>query len=105
MTLYCLFEHAAGYAIFKVHSTEEIGALLPEVQESVTDLERFGRIVKLVAFSPFKTAANALENINSISEGNQFVIDSRFNKYNFTQIKLQNWIFFNIDAFFYRSGP
>jgi len=69
MVLYSLFEHAAGYAIFKVNATEEIGALLPEVQESVTDLERFGRLVKLVAFSPFKNAANALENINSISEG------------------------------------
>jgi len=69
MVLYTLFEHAAGYAVFKVNATEEIGALLPEVQESVTDLERFGRLVKLVAFSPFKTAANALENINSISEG------------------------------------
>lgn len=69
MVLYTLFEHAAGYAIFKVNSSEEIGALLPEVQESVTDLERFGRLVKLVAFSPFKSAANALENINSISEG------------------------------------
>lgn len=69
MVLYALFEHAAGYAVFKVNSTEDIGALLPEVQVAVTDLERFGRIVKLVAFSPFKTAANALENINSISEG------------------------------------
>lgn len=69
MVLYSLFEHAAGYAIFKVNATEEIGALLPEVQEAVTDLERFGRLVKLVAFSPFKNAANALENINSISEG------------------------------------
>ena len=56
-----------------MNSTEEIGALLPEVQESVVDLERFGRLVKLVAFSPFKTAANALENINSISEGKKFL--------------------------------
>jgi len=69
MVLYTLFEHAAGYAVFKVESSEEIGALLPEIQEAVTDLERFGRIVKLVAFQPFKNAANALENINSISEG------------------------------------
>ncbi|XP_002155156.2 nucleolar protein 56 [Hydra vulgaris] len=69
MVLYVLFEHAAGYAVFKVISSEDVGALLPEVQEAVLDLERFGRIVKLVAFSPFKTAANALENINSISEG------------------------------------
>jgi len=69
MVLYTLFEHAAGYAVFKIESSEEIGALLPEIQEAVTDLERFGRIVKLVAFQPFKNAANALENINSISEG------------------------------------
>jgi len=69
MVLYALFEHAAGYAIFKVIAQEDIGALLPEVQEAVTDLEKFGRVVKLVAFSPFKTAANALENMNSISEG------------------------------------
>ena len=76
MVLYSLFEHAAGYAIFKVNATEEIGALLPEVQESVTDLERFGRLVKLVAFSPFKNAANALENINSISEGLYFYFNT-----------------------------
>jgi len=69
MVLYTLFEHAAGYSVFKVNASEEVGALLPEVQEAVLDLERFGRIVKLVAFAPFKNAANALENINSISEG------------------------------------
>jgi len=69
MVLYALFEHAAGYAVVKVVSQEDIGALLPEVQEAVTDLEKFGRVVKLVSFSPFKSAANALENINSISEG------------------------------------
>lgn len=64
-----LFEHAAGYAIFKVIAQEEVGVLLPEVQESVTDLARFGKLVKLVAFSPFKSGTNALENINCISEG------------------------------------
>jgi len=69
MVLYTLFEHAAGYSVFKVDASEEIGALLPEIQEAVTDLEKFGRIVKLVAFQPFKNAANALENMNSISEG------------------------------------
>lgn len=67
--MYVLFEHASGYAIFKVIAKEEIGALLPEVQESVQDLERFGKVIKLVAFSPFKSAVNALENLNSISEG------------------------------------
>jgi len=43
--------------------------LLPQVEQSVTDLARFRSIVTLVGFSPFKTALSALENINSISEG------------------------------------
>ncbi|KAL0121187.1 hypothetical protein PUN28_008695 [Cardiocondyla obscurior] len=67
--LFILFEHAAGYATFRVKEFEEIGMLLPQVEESVTDLARFRSIVSLVGFSPFKTALSALENINSISEG------------------------------------
>ena len=64
-----LFEHASGYGLFRVKEFEEIGMLLPEVEKSVTDLSRFNSIVNLVAFSPFKTGTNALDNINSISEG------------------------------------
>ncbi|XP_050585076.1 nucleolar protein 56 [Bombus affinis] len=67
--LFILFEHAAGYAIFYVKEFEEVGMLLPQVEASVTDLSRFNSVVKLVGFSPFKTALAALENINSISEG------------------------------------
>jgi nucleolar protein 56 len=48
---------------------EQVGSLLDEVQQSVADLAKFGRIVKLKAFQPFTTAENALENINNISEG------------------------------------
>lgn len=43
--------------------------LLPQVEQSVTDLSRFRSVVSLVGFSPFKTAVVALENINNISEG------------------------------------
>lgn len=64
-----LFEHAAGYAIFSVKEFEEIAAFQAQVEESVTDLSRFNSVIKLIGFSPFKTAANALENINAISEG------------------------------------
>ena len=64
-----LYEHASGYAVFKVIAQEEIGVLLPEVQESVADLARFGKLVKLAAFSPFKSGTNALDNVNCISEG------------------------------------
>lgn len=67
--LFILFEHAAGYALFRVKEFEEIGMLLPQVEQSVTDLSRFRSVVSLVGFSPFKTAVVALENINNISEG------------------------------------
>ncbi|XP_051173074.1 nucleolar protein 56 [Leptopilina boulardi] len=67
--LYVLFEHAAGYGVFYIKEFEEIGMLLPQVESSVTDLSRFNQIVKLIGFSPFKTALTALENVNSISEG------------------------------------
>lgn len=67
--LYVLYEHAAGYGVFKVQQFEEIGMLLPQLEAAVSDLSRFNSIVKLVGFSPFKTAVAALENINAISEG------------------------------------
>ncbi|XP_053696018.1 nucleolar protein 56 [Sabethes cyaneus] len=69
MALYALYEHAAGYAVFSVNEFEEISMLLPQVEQSVTDLSRFNALVKLVGFSPFKTAVSALENVNAISEG------------------------------------
>lgn len=67
--LFVLFEHAAGYGLFSVKEFEEVGMLLPQVEASVTDLKKFNQIVKLCAFTPFKTAVTALENINSVSEG------------------------------------
>ncbi|XP_055586680.1 nucleolar protein 56 [Uranotaenia lowii] len=69
MALYVLYEHAAGYAVFGVKEFEEISMLLPQVEQSVTDLSRFNSIVKLLGFAPFKTAVAALENVNAISEG------------------------------------
>jgi len=67
--LYVLFEHAAGYALFRVKEFEDVGSLLPQVEQSVTDLSRFNGVVKLAAFAPFKSAGHALDNINSVSEG------------------------------------
>ena len=67
--MHVLFEHASGYALFKVKEMEEIGMLLPEVEAGVADISRFNGVVKLVAFYAFKTGTNALDNINSISEG------------------------------------
>ena len=67
---YLLHESSAGYAIFKVtHQADTVGNRLKEVQDSVQDLAKFGKMVKLLSFAPFQGAAQALENANEISEG------------------------------------
>jgi len=67
-TLYTLLECAAGYALFEVVAFEEIGSLLEGSMDTVTDIKRFGRAIKLKAFLPFESAQMALENANAISE-------------------------------------
>ncbi|KAJ7999688.1 hypothetical protein DPEC_G00197000 [Dallia pectoralis] len=67
--LHVLFEHAAGYALFVVKEVEEIGMLLPQVENCVLNISKFNGMVNLAAFFPFKSAQAALENINAISEG------------------------------------
>ncbi|VBB33959.1 unnamed protein product, partial [Acanthocheilonema viteae] len=64
-----LFEHAVGYVLFRVTEFEDIGMTIPQVEESVADVHRFCSIVKVEAFEPFKNTESALENCNSISEG------------------------------------
>jgi nucleolar protein 56 len=69
MATHALFETASGYAIFQVNFKEDIGSSSKQVQASINDLAKFGRMVSLLSFSPFKNAAHALENSNDISEG------------------------------------
>merc|ERR1712029_269940 len=64
-----LFEHASGYALFRVKEFEEVSALEAEVEASIQDVSAFNSVVNLVAFSPFASALTALTNINSVSEG------------------------------------
>jgi len=64
-----LFEHASGYALFRVKEFEETSALEAEVEASIMDVSAFNSVVNLVAFSPFTSALDALTNINSVSEG------------------------------------
>jgi len=66
---FILFEHAAGYTLFSLKEFEEVGMLLAQVEKNVTELSKFKSVVKLVAFMPFKSAANALDNLNNVSEG------------------------------------
>ncbi|KAI0987524.1 hypothetical protein GJ496_009158 [Pomphorhynchus laevis] len=64
-----LYEHASGYALLRIQQFEEIGAQIPEVEATMTDPTLFLSACKLVAFSPFTSGLNALENANAISEG------------------------------------
>jgi nucleolar protein 56 len=66
---FALFEHAVGYALFRVKEFEELGQSLPEVASNISDVAKFSSVVKLIAFSPFATTEAALENCNAVSEG------------------------------------
>ncbi|CAJ0585135.1 unnamed protein product, partial [Mesorhabditis spiculigera] len=66
---FVLYEHAVGYALFKVKEFEDAGNILPQVNDSIGDVSKFSNIVNLIAFDPFKNTESALENCNSISEG------------------------------------
>lgn len=67
---YLLHESSVGYAIFEVvHQAETIGNRLKEVQDAAQDLAKFGKMIKLVNFAPWRDAAEALENTNLVSEG------------------------------------
>ncbi|KAL5217916.1 hypothetical protein ABZP36_018600 [Zizania latifolia] len=69
MALYLLFESASGYGLFHAYGIDEIGQSVDAVRSSVLDLDRFGKAVKLAAFTPFSSAVDALNQCNAISEG------------------------------------
>lgn len=69
MASHALFESASGFAIFEIKLKENIGAFTKAVQDSINDLSKFQKMVNLISFAPFKSAAHALENANDISEG------------------------------------
>ncbi|KAF9317359.1 snoRNP complex protein nop56 [Podila horticola] len=69
MVNYFLYESSSGYALFERLESEEIGSKLADVAAAASDLTKFGKMVKLKSFAPFKSAAHALENMNDVSEG------------------------------------
>lgn len=69
MALYLLYESASGYSLFLAGGLDEIAQNTEAVRSSVTDFNRFGKVVQLAAFSPFESALDALKQCNSISEG------------------------------------
>ncbi|KAL4897803.1 hypothetical protein BDV59DRAFT_198070 [Aspergillus ambiguus] len=70
MADFLFFESPVGYALFKVAlQGDSVGNRLKEVQESVNDLSRFGKMVDLASFMPFENNKQALSEINDVSEG------------------------------------
>ncbi|ONK67511.1 uncharacterized protein A4U43_C05F800 [Asparagus officinalis] len=69
MALYLLYESASGYSLFHAYGLDEIGQNTEAVKNSVLDLTRFGKTVKLEAFQPFSSALDALNQCNAVSEG------------------------------------
>lgn len=67
-TMFILFEAASGYSLFEITGLDELQQQADAVQQAVSDLNRFGRVVKLIGFVPFKSAADALEQVNAVSE-------------------------------------
>ncbi|XP_014502314.1 nucleolar protein 56 [Vigna radiata var. radiata] len=69
MALFLLYESASGYALFEAHGLDEIGQNTEAVRNSVSDLNRFGKVVQLRSFNPFTSALDALKQCNAVSEG------------------------------------
>jgi nucleolar protein 56 len=67
MQLFVLYETASGYCLFEKEEYDETGAGLSKVQKAISSLERFTKMVKIAAYVPFKTAEEALENIQAIA--------------------------------------
>ena len=67
MQLFILFESAQGYFLFVKEDYDETGGSLSKVQKAVNSLERFSKTTKLVGSHPFKTAEEALENIQAVA--------------------------------------
>lgn len=52
---YLLHESSVGYAIFEVvNQGDVVGNRLKEVQDATLDLAKFGKMVKLVNFAPYR---------------------------------------------------
>ncbi|KAI9173421.1 hypothetical protein LWI28_001112 [Acer negundo] len=69
MALYLLYETASGYSLFEAHGLDQIGQDTEAVRSSISDMNRFGKVVQLTAFHPFESALDALNQCNSVSEG------------------------------------
>ena len=67
MQLFILYEAANGYCLFEKQEYDETGGQLSKVQKAAASMERFMKQVSIAAYQPFKTAEEALENIQAVA--------------------------------------
>ena len=68
MSTYFLYECSLGYALFEIQGYEEISQNSEEFQQSIMDYKKVSKIIKKVAFMPFKTSEQALENTKMVND-------------------------------------
>ena len=68
MSTYFLYECSLGYALFEIVGYEEISQKSEEFQQSIMDYKKVSKIIKKVAFMPFKTSEQALENTKMVND-------------------------------------
>jgi nucleolar protein 56 len=69
MSLFLLYESAAGYALFRRNEAEDIAQGEEEVQEAMMDQKKFCKMISLQAWCPFTDAEDALSQVTSIAAG------------------------------------
>src|SRR4051812_31326345 len=67
MSLFILYENAAGLCLFESKARDDIA--IKEIQASIAELGRFSTMMILKAFAPFPSAEAALDNMNAITDG------------------------------------
>ena len=68
MSTYFLYECSLGYALFEIIGYEEISQNSEEFQQSIMDFKKVSKIIKKIAFMPFKTSEQALENTKMVND-------------------------------------
>lgn len=69
MATYLLMETGSGYSLFQVLEADVIATQVDSMQSAIAEYSRFSKMVKMTAFTPFRSAEHALENANMVSEG------------------------------------
>ena len=68
MSTYFLYECSLGYALFEILGYEEISQSSEEFQQSIMDFKKVSKLIKKIAFMPFTTSEQALENTKKVND-------------------------------------